>query len=65
MIFEFDPTYNINWSDSDKDTQDKNSLGDKGGLFDRVPGESQVAVLPTPSVNPMVVQVRTKVTPFR
>jgi len=66
MIFEFDPNYNINRSDSDKDTQDNNSLGGKGGLFDRVPGGSRVAGLPTdPSVKPMVVQVRIKVNPFR
>ena len=66
MIFEFDPNDNINRSDSDKDTQDNNSLGGKGGLLDRVPSGSRVAGLPTdPSVKHMVVQVRTKVNPFR
>ncbi len=56
MIFEFDSNDNINRSDSDKDTQDNNNLGGKGGLLDRVPSRSRVAGLPIdPSVKHMVV----------
>ena len=42
MNFEFDPNNNIDRAADDNDLEDIGSLGGEGGLFDRVPGGSQV-----------------------
>jgi hypothetical protein len=42
MNFEFDPNDNIDRAADGNDLQDIRRLGGEGGLFDRVPGRSQV-----------------------
>jgi hypothetical protein len=42
MNFEFDPNNNNDRAADGNDLQDIGSLGGEGGLFDRVPGGSQV-----------------------
>jgi hypothetical protein len=42
MNFEFDPNDNNDRAADGNDLQDIGSLGGEGGLFDRVPGGSQV-----------------------
>jgi hypothetical protein len=42
MNFEFDPNDNIDRAEGGNDLQDIVILGGEGGLFDRVPGGSQV-----------------------
>ena len=64
MSFVFDPNKNIDRAEDDNDPQHIASYVGGEGLFDRVPGGSQVEPPIDPRVKPEMVHIKTEAYPY-